>query len=125
MNVMILGTGSTIGTLGRITFAPELGVNGFTKRLSRVKPEWRQKLPHLASAIDESGFDNLDQIWTHIDYRGKLARSLRPLKIEPYHGDTSGELHKALVAAYSLTSEVEQVDLDSTFTLKTALMGLG
>lgn len=57
MKVVILGTGSTIGTLGRVTFARDLGINGFTKRLTRVKPDWRHKLLHLARAIDESGFE--------------------------------------------------------------------
>jgi hypothetical protein len=122
-NVVILGTGSTIGTLGRITSARELGVNGFTTRLLGVVQDWRDRFPHLAAAIDESGSENLDQIWTHFDYKGKLRRSL---KVElPDDDPTSGELHQALVAAYSLTKEVDEVNRDSTFSLKTTLMGMG
>jgi len=77
MNVVILGTGSTIGTLQSITPDSDLGVNSFTKRLSQQRPGWRDQFPRLAVAIDECGFENLDQIWTHIDYRAKFERALR------------------------------------------------
>jgi hypothetical protein len=122
MKVVILGTGSTIGTLERVALATELGVNGFTRRLSRVKPEWRNEYPSLARAVDDSGSENLDQIWTRMDYAGKLQRSL---KRPTYPPETSGQLHRALLVAYSLADEVERLDLDSCFTLKTALMDLG
>jgi len=122
--VVILGTGSTIGTLTRVAFATELGVRGFVRRLTRKMPKWRSEYCHLAHAIDACGFEDLDQIWTHVDYAGKLHRSLS-LERSPYHGDTSGQLHRALLVAYSLTDELEKLDLDSSFTLKTALMQLG
>jgi hypothetical protein len=57
-----------------------------------------------------------------MDYAGKLQRSL---KRDPYPPETSGQLYKALLVAYSLTEEVGKLDLGSSFTLKTALMDLG
>lgn len=121
MRVLILGTGATIGTLLGVASAAELGVLGFTKRLSRVKPRWRDEYAALARVIADCGSENLDQIWTHLDYTIKLQRSLGR---NPYQPGTSGELHRALLDAYSLTDEIGKIDLRSDFTLKTELTRL-
>ena len=121
MRVLILGTGSTIGTLGKATDAKELGVLSFTKRLSRVRSRWRDEYPALARVIADCASENLDQIWTHLDYTVKLQRSLGG---NPYEPETSGELHRALLDAYSLTEEIERIDVHSDFALKTELMRL-
>lgn len=121
MRVLILGTGSTIGTLWEVAYGAELGVYGFTKRLSRVKPRWREDYAALARVIADCGSENLDQIWTHLDYATKLHRSLGG---NPYDPRTSGELHRSLLDAYSLTDEIRKIDLRSDFTLKTELMRL-
>jgi hypothetical protein len=121
MKVLILGTGSTIGTLWNVAHGAELGVYGFTKRLSRVKRRWRDDYAALARVVADCGSENLDQIWTHLDYTIKFQRSLGG---NPYVPGTSGELHRALLDAYSLTDEVAKLDLQSDFTLKTELMRL-
>lgn len=121
MKVVILGAGSTIGTLGG-----SLGVQGLAQRLEQVHgPTWRARYPRLAEAVEHCGSSNLDRIWTHVDYAAKLTRSVCQApdcpKLDgacpragpdcqgPDYGGVSGELRRALLAAYALRHELEEL----------------
>jgi hypothetical protein len=130
----MLGAGSTIGTFGR-----SLGVDGFVRRLIEVRgPEWATRYPELALAVKDSRSCNLDRVWTHVDYTGKLQRSLCPrldCGMRPVCNsadcpakkfpNVSGQLRKALIDAYALNDEIDMLQMNTVFTLKTVLGGLG
>lgn len=121
MNVVVLGTGATIGTFAN----EQLGVNGFTARLDHVYPSWRHDYSHLNQAVLKCGSSNLDRIWTHIDLFAKFPQALGP---NPYGPDISGQLRKALLRAYSLNDEVNELvngpKIHGDFKLKHVLRGL-
>lgn len=105
MRLMILGAGSSIGTLG-INACP--GVKGFGRALARIHPNWRATFPRLAQVVDETvgivpGSDDwaLDEVWTRLDYIAKLHPAHGP---GPYPGDASLELHTAVAAVYGPAS---------------------
>ena len=103
MKVVMLGAGSTIGTMGDAT----LGVADFTKRLDRVYPGWRTEYGDIVRAVDDcDGVGNLDVIWPHVDYAVKLKRSIQG---RPSYDSISGQLRKAITRAYSLTPEFERL----------------
>jgi len=142
VKVVILGAGSTIGTFGN-----SLGVAGFVTRLYEIHGlTWRAKYPKLAQAVEDSGSWNLDQIWTYVDYRAKLKRSLCPdlhcgkalnptndksdectkadCKGLDYGPDGSGDIRRALLDCYSLDAECRTIADDAEFTLKSELKSL-
>lgn len=136
MKVVILGAGSTIGTLGKRS----LGVARFVERLKEVcGADWERDYGQLAKAAKDCSSENLDEIWTYVDYFGKLRRSLcerADCKADPdchvpdcqlreKYKDVSGKLRSALVAAYSLDREIAALKLCDDFTLKNVLADLG
>ncbi len=112
--VLILGAGSTIGTLGR----KNLGAVGFIERLGEVFPDWKREYGDIVAAHQNCRSPNLDKIWRHVDYAGKLVRSLQDT---PAYPDVSGQLRRALLLAYGLEKEMQDVDLRSDFDLGTEI----
>lgn len=125
MKVVIIGTGASIGTIGA-----EAGVAKFVRRLIEVRGlSWRSDFPNLALAIDDCKDDytdllslGLDNIWSRIDYYSKF----RGILGVEYGPETSLELYKAILEAYSFTMEVDQLSSVTTgnFTLKQILAEL-
>jgi hypothetical protein len=101
MRLLILGAGSSIGTLG-IAACP--GVKGFGNALAGIRRDWRTAFVHLAQVVDDTtgvsrGSDNwaLDDVWTRLDYIAKLAPAWGAA---PYAPEASLELHTAIAAVY-------------------------
>jgi hypothetical protein len=121
MKIVLLGTGATIGTLGKSG-----GVEHFVKRLNEASKTWRRDYPDLNQLIKDCDVDEgkirLDQIWTRIDYYSKFKRIL----VSDYGANASIQLHKAVLEAYSFTKEIDCLlkDNKKEFTLKNILSKL-
>ena len=122
MKAVLLGTGSTIGTLG-----VSAGVNGFTEYLEKC-PGWESEYPDLKRVINDcrkdpigEGEPGLDKIWTRIDYYSKFSKILG----SDYGAAASIQLHKAILHAYSFKEKIQEL-LQSrcNYTLKDILDGL-
>jgi hypothetical protein len=129
MKVLILGAGSSQGTLG----AP--GVAGFLDQLSDVRPNWKTDYAALARVVDdaeqldEKGVAlqkaGLDAIWTRIDYYAKLHTSLRR---SDYGAAAAYEMYRAVIDVYALKDQIADLPTQAKpgrFTLLTLIAGLG
>jgi hypothetical protein len=125
MKAVILGTGATIGTLGKIG-----GVIGFEKRLTEIHPRWKRDYPDLERAIRDCKNNNeekidLDKLWTRIDYYSKFSNILKILDFDEYGPKASIDLRKAILNIYSFKEEINQICTSrKDFTLKLELREL-
>jgi hypothetical protein len=123
MKVVVLGAGATRGTFDN----ENLGAAHFLQRLEEVptpRDRW-SACTQIKRAAKVCGSDNLDRIWTHVDYAGKFQRALGGT---PNYDDVSGELRRAILRAYGLKDELAKLfatlNASSQFTLKKHLSSL-